>query len=156
MSGLRTLVQSCNKCELCKNMSISPVAIEYFGEEPIDVLIVIGSTVKSQNDLSQEVVSGPNREILKSIFTKLKLSFATTFLVKCVTNKPTNSKRNVVLCEWLKKEVDTLKPKYIIGMGDTKYSDISFDLLTKSPHLELGNKESTAGFYKKIESLIKK
>lgn len=154
MSGLRTLIQSCDKCELCKNMSVSPVAIEYFGKEPTDVLIIVGSTVKEQNDLMQEVISGPNREIIKNIFTKLNLSFATTFLVKCITNKPINSKRNVVLCEWIKKEIDVVRPKYIIGMGDVKYADINFDLITKSPHLELGNKESTVMFSKKIERLL--
>ena len=97
MSGLRTLIQSCDKCELCKNMTVSPVAIEYFGKEPTDALIVVGSTVKEQNDLMQEVISGPNREIIKKIFAELNLSFAVTFLVKCITNKPTNSKRNVGL-----------------------------------------------------------
>lgn len=155
MSGLRTLVQSCDTCSLCHNMSVSPVAIEYFGELPIDVLIVVGVLVKTENDVSQEVVMGPNREILRSIFEKYNLSFATTFLVKCKTDTKKYNKGDIKRCNWLKTEISTLKPKWKIGMGDLKYSDVQFDLITHSPHTELGSAESIKRFCKKIESLIK-
>lgn len=155
MSGLRTLIQDCMSCPLFINMEISPVATEYFGNPPIDVLIVIGSLVKEENDKNQEVVMGPNREILKRIFnTKFKLSFATTFLVKCCTETKKLNKGDVRKCDWLKTEITTIKPKLVIGMGDMRHSDCKFDLITKTPHVEFSSNKSIDIFSAEVERLI--
>ena len=93
-------------------------------------------------------------EIMKSIFGKLKLSFATTFLVKCVTDTKKYNKSNIQSCNWLKTEIATIKPKWVIGMGDMKYSDCKFDLITKTPYMEFSNNKSIDMFSDQIERLI--
>jgi len=154
MSGLRTRQQECKMCDLCNNMDVSPVAIEFFGT-PVDVLFVIGGKVKQRQDDYQEVLSGPDKKILESVFQKLGLTFATTMLVKCKSDNSVNTKKNVRDCEyWTETEVSELKPKLVIGVGNVKYSNIKFDMVIGSLNKILSSRACLAQIINDIENAI--
>lgn len=154
MASLRTQIQNCEQCELCKNMTVSPVAIEYFGEPPVDVLVVVGGPVKEHNDKTQEVITGVDRKIMIDIFKKLNLSFALTFLVKCRTEKAQYNKRDVLACDWIHKEMDATRPKVVVGMGNLKYSDVKYDKIYPSPSKVFENTFNQEWFISHLGSLI--
>ena len=157
MATLRTLIQSCDKCDLCKNNIVSPVATEYLSEGRPDILIVIGSKVQEENDTYQEVLRGPLKQIIKDIGKKIKRNIALTFLIKCATTKAYYSLKNTKDCDWLLQEIDLIKPKIIIGMGSKNLMEkqkIKFDIITDSPLTVLGSKISTDKFVAHLESLI--
>lgn len=154
MSGLRTRQQECTMCDLCNNMDVSPVAIEFFGT-PVDVLFIIGGKVKQRQDDYQEVLSGPDKKILESELKKLGLTFAATMLVKCKNENSVNTKNNVRDCEyWTETEVSELKPKLIIGVGNVKYSTIKFDMVIESFNKILSSSPRTNILLNDIEAAI--
>lgn len=150
MANIRTQIQECNQCPLYEKMTLSPVATEYFGTPPV-VLIVIGTPTNSHNDESQEPIYGAEREILKKIFAASNLKFAVTKLVKCISK--TNTKKLITTCDWVKKEIDHIKPKIVIGMGQFKYTTFWCDLYTVSPSILLNNADSKRWFEDRIEEL---
>ena len=83
--SVRDEIQYCQKCPLYKNMTVSPIATEIFGENP-RVLFVYMPAPNEKNDLSQEVIRGSNRAILAKICSSLQLDYAVTFLIKCTKN----------------------------------------------------------------------
>lgn len=136
----RQLIQLCSKCDLCHNMTISPIATEYFGTKP-KVLIVNGSTPSELNDISQETISGPERKILVDIFFKLKVEFAVTLLMKCVPKNRYTKSQYKVCTEWIDKEIKYIQPKLVIGMGANVNKYVKCNYICRAPSLTLNNKK---------------
>lgn len=153
MASLRTLTQDCSKCNLCKNMTISPVAIEMVHWQP-KLLVVVGVPVKLDNDLSQEVISGVDRGLLDKVLSTIGIPYALTFQVKCKSENGQYKKGDYKTCDWVKKEIEQLSPRFVVGMGKFKYSDIKFDLITESPARVFVNKKKTDLFKSELEAII--
>lgn len=122
---IRTKIQSCTGCPLYKNMCISPVATEIFGEN-IKVLFIFSDTVKKENDDSQEVLSGPYRSIIDKLCKDIKVNYAFTFFTKCSSDKAYNKKQTLECAKWIDFEIKLIKPQLVIGFGKRieKYKDI--------------------------------
>jgi uracil-DNA glycosylase len=147
--NVREEIQSCEKCMLYKNMTISPVATEIFGKKPV-VMFICSSSPKEKNDLSQEVITGTNRAILANMCDSLKIDYATTFLMKCKKNS-SYTKNEIKKCSThIFNECRSLGIRHLVVMGkpaqetilDIKLStgDYFFEpIITSAPNILFNN-----------------
>jgi uracil-DNA glycosylase len=103
-------------CPLYKNMCISPIAPEVFGEN-INILFIVSDVVKKENDDSQEVLSGPYRSIIDKLCKDIRINYALTFFTKCLSNKAYNKKETTECAKWIDLVIKSIRPQLIIAFG---------------------------------------
>lgn len=114
--SIRDSIQSCKNCALNKNMTVSPIATEIFGKNPL-VLFVSSSKPNKNNDLSQEVLRTSNRMILSNICASVKIDYATTFLVKCAKNAAYTANEIKICARHISNECSALRIKSVLCLG---------------------------------------
>ena len=138
LKELSSNIDSCYLCDLSKSRTQS---MSGYGNEKANLLIVDYSVSQSQ-DSTNSYYSGRAGETLKNMIEKvLQLDITDVFLTHCIkckplsTNKPSPSEFNS--CKgYLFSQIDFIKPKVIITLGEDAYSHLSGDT---------GNFESVRG-----------
>lgn len=147
MSSLKTRIQSCEHCPLYKNMEVSPIASEWIGKP--EIMIVVGTAPKKENDFAQEVITGVDRFLLNSMFAKHNLKYYMTFLTKCIGATKVSCIRTCVR-NWISEELGLVKPKLIIGMGSNVEKYLKCDYYLPSPSVVFANKANQ----EKLEGIL--
>lgn len=150
MISIRDDIQSCQKCPLYHNMSVSPIATEIFGPNPL-VLFLCTSDPKEKNDLSQQVLSEANRAILKNVCAVVGVDYATTFLVKCIRggNAKGYTKNQIKDCSahiFNECKLLGVKSLVIMGTNNLKHFDpagvnVPNQYTTSAPNILFNNKQ---------------
>lgn len=98
-------------------MEVSPIAPEFFGQNP-KIIIINSGPVSKRYDLAQQCSLGADRKGLIDLFKSYELDFMMTFLVKCTAScdKPKNPLvKNIRVCsKWL--DIESAN-KFKIGLG---------------------------------------
>ncbi len=129
LKELSSNIDSCYLCDLSKSRTQS---MSGYGNEKANLLIVDYSVSQSQ-DSTNSYYSGRAGETLKNMIEKvLQLDITDIFLTHCIkckplsTNKPSPSEFNS--CKgYLFSQIDFIKPKVIITLGEEAYSHLSGD-----------------------------
>lgn len=128
-------------------MEVSPIASEWIGKP--EIMIVVGTAPKKENDLTQEVITGVDRSLLNSVFEKYNLKYYMTFLTKCVGASKVSCVRTCVR-NWISEELALVKPKLIIGMGANVEKYLECDYYLPAPSIVFANKTNQ----EKLEGIL--
>jgi len=124
---LSSNISSCHLCDLSKSRTQS---MSGFGSHNASVLIVDYSVSQTQ-DTTNNYYSGRAGETLKNMIEKvLLLDINDVFITHCIKCKPLNSNKpspsEYNSCKsYLYSQIEFIKPKIIIALGEDAYSHIS-------------------------------
>jgi DNA polymerase len=108
---LSNYIEHCNLCELSK---LTQKKIIGYGDQTSD-LYIVGLSCDFQNDKISSILKTIIEEILELKIQNIYM----TNLIKCAI-PPSNStnKNNIDLCkEYFIKQIDIIRPKYIVALG---------------------------------------
>ena len=129
LEELSANILSCHLCDLSKSRTQSMVG---FGNEKSDLMVVDYSVSQTQ-DTTNNYYSGRSGETLKNMIEKvLHYSINDVYITHCVKCKPLNSNTpspsEYNSCKnYLFSQIDFIKPKVIIALGEEVYGDITGD-----------------------------
>jgi len=129
LDELSANIDSCFLCDLSKSRSQS---MSGFGDKNADLLILDFSVSQTQ-DSSNSYYDGRSGEILKNMIEKvLLLDTQDVYITHCVKCKPLNantpSSSEYNSCKsYLYSQIEFIKPKVIVTLGEDAYSHLSGD-----------------------------
>ena len=129
LDELSANIDSCFLCDLSKSRSQS---MSGFGDKNADLLILDFSVSQTQ-DSSNSYYDGRSGEILKNMIEKvLLLNTQDVYITHCVKCKPLNantpSSSEYNSCKsYLYSQIEFIKPKVIVTLGEDAYSHLSGD-----------------------------
>ena len=129
LDELSANISSCHLCDLSKSRTQS---MSGFGNKNADLLIVDFSVSPTQ-DSSNSYYDGRSGETLKNMIEKvLKIDTNDVYITHCVKCKPLNantpSSSEYNSCKsYLYSQIEFIKPKVIVTLGEEAYSHLSGD-----------------------------
>ena len=121
----------CEACGLCRQPNIGTVRINGTGNSTSSVMVVLGRSTR-EDDRAGRAFQGTANQFFKNILKSAAInpdncSFTNT--VKCVQfgDDKDLAKESLQICPntWLKKEIDLIKPKVILALGNDAYEALT-------------------------------
>lgn len=110
-------LQELNKnCRLCQLRQHCNGVITGVGDSNVNVMIV-ATKPSREEDILDVGFASDEAESFKLKLRQHNLSFYSTYLIKCFSIYYNNNKYAKICQQWLKREIDEIKPKVIICLG---------------------------------------
>lgn len=126
MVNLKKLITTCQNCSLCKSMPYGNLPVPGRGQGKV---MLVQEAINEEDAITENPLSGMSGAYLDKLMKSANIDLYITSLVKCrpCTNNKTRppNKDDISSCKpLLLKEIEEIKPTYILAAGQTVFKEL--------------------------------
>jgi len=134
---LKKCLQSCNTCALSPQQCENKYVVIPSG--PLSSFMIVGEAPGADEDEAAEPFVGRSGQLLDTLLKKAKIKREQVYITNVVKCRPytkkgkfksnrTPTKREILSCDWLEREIALIKPKVVVPLGATALRAVCGDL----------------------------